>query len=161
VVSQPAGRVTLLFTDVEGSTRLLERLGTEPYAAVLEQHRRLLREAFAENEGYRVRERVARPDLLARVRGLLEDLEMAGYALGSPLAPVLISLGGPRAAFIGVALLLPLAAIATGRRLLDIDRHATVPVVQIARGLERSRPGRRRRGRPGRARRSALHHHRG
>ena len=52
MVSQPAGRVTLLFTDVEGSTRLLERLGTEPYAAVLEQHRRLLREAFTENEGY-------------------------------------------------------------------------------------------------------------
>ena len=52
MVSQPAGTVTLLFTDVEGSTRLLERLGTEPYAAVLEQHRRLLREAFTENEGY-------------------------------------------------------------------------------------------------------------
>jgi predicted ATPase/class 3 adenylate cyclase len=53
-MSPPAGTVTLLFTDVEGSTRLLERLGTEPYAEVLEQHRRLLRETFARHDGYEV-----------------------------------------------------------------------------------------------------------
>lgn len=46
--------MTLLFSDVEGSTRLLERLGTERYAEVLEVHRRLLREAFARHEGYEV-----------------------------------------------------------------------------------------------------------
>ena len=40
----PAGTVTLLFTDIEGSTRLLLRLGTG-YPAVLETHRRLLTEA--------------------------------------------------------------------------------------------------------------------
>ena len=53
-MSQPVGTVTLLFTDVEGSTRLLERLGAEQYAEVLEQHRRLLREAFTRHEGYEV-----------------------------------------------------------------------------------------------------------
>ena len=53
-MSQPVGTVTLLFTDVEGSTRLLERLGAEQYADVLEQHRRLLREAFTRHEGYEV-----------------------------------------------------------------------------------------------------------
>src|SRR5262245_7006923 len=51
---QPSGTVTLLFSDIEGSTRLLERLGTESYAEVLEQHRRLLREVFARHDGYEV-----------------------------------------------------------------------------------------------------------
>jgi len=41
----PTGTVTLLFTDIEGSTRLLQRAGDE-YADLLEQHRRLLGEAF-------------------------------------------------------------------------------------------------------------------
>jgi hypothetical protein len=52
VVAQPVGTVTFLFTDVEGSTRLLDQLGAELYAEVLEQHRRLLRDAFNRNEGY-------------------------------------------------------------------------------------------------------------
>ena len=43
----PAGTVTFLFTDVERSTQLLAELGTEDYGAVLEEHRRRLREAFA------------------------------------------------------------------------------------------------------------------
>jgi predicted ATPase/class 3 adenylate cyclase len=51
-LSQPVGTITLLFTDVEGSTRLLEKLGTASYAEVLEQHRRLLRAAFVRNDGY-------------------------------------------------------------------------------------------------------------
>ena len=77
-------------------------------------------------------QRVARADLLARVFGVLEGLEMVGLAAGSLLAPVLIALGGATAALLGVGLLLPLAALPVARRLLDIDRHATVPVVQIA-----------------------------
>lgn len=83
-------------------------------------------------------QRVARPDLLARIFGLLEGLQMAGLAVGSGLAPGLIALGGAKAALVGVGVILPLAAIADGRRLLDIDRHATVPVVEIA--LLRSMP---------------------
>ena len=38
----PTGTVTLLFSDIEGSTRLLERLG-DRYVEVLAEHRRLLR----------------------------------------------------------------------------------------------------------------------
>ena len=39
----PTGTVTFLFTDVEGSTRLLHALGEEVYAAVLAEHREIVR----------------------------------------------------------------------------------------------------------------------
>ena len=42
----PTGTVTFLFTDMEGSTRLLHELGAEAHAQALAEHRRLLREAF-------------------------------------------------------------------------------------------------------------------
>lgn len=50
---QPSGTVTFLFTDIEGSTRLLRQLG-DGYPAVLEAHYRLLRAAFAAHHGYEV-----------------------------------------------------------------------------------------------------------
>ena len=50
----PAGTVTLLFSDIEGSTRLLEGLG-ERYADVLDEHRRIVRGAIAEHGGHEVR----------------------------------------------------------------------------------------------------------
>jgi MFS family permease len=83
-------------------------------------------------------QRVARPDLLARVFGLLEGMQMATLAVGSLLAPLLVWIGGLPLAFACVAALLPLFALAAGRSLLDIDRHATVPVVEIS--LLRSMP---------------------
>src|SRR6478736_5038683 len=49
----PTGVVTLLFTDVEGSTRLLHELGDD-YGDALHEHRRRLRAAFAEHEGVEV-----------------------------------------------------------------------------------------------------------
>jgi predicted ATPase/class 3 adenylate cyclase len=48
-----SGTVTLLFTDVEGSTRLARDLG-ERWVGVLAEHRRLLREAFAAHGGHEV-----------------------------------------------------------------------------------------------------------
>jgi class 3 adenylate cyclase len=50
----PTGTVTFLFTDVEGSTRLLHALGPDAYADALAEHRRLLREAFAAGDGIEV-----------------------------------------------------------------------------------------------------------
>jgi len=47
----PAGRVTLFFSDIEGSTKLLHELGPAAYADVLAEHRHILREAFARHEG--------------------------------------------------------------------------------------------------------------
>jgi class 3 adenylate cyclase len=50
----PAGTVTFLFTDIEGSTRLLAGLGRERYGQLLAEHHRLLREAFARSNGLEV-----------------------------------------------------------------------------------------------------------
>jgi predicted ATPase len=51
---QPAGSVTLVFIDIEGSTRLLRELGDAAYRDALAKHRRVVREAFA--SGYEVDE---------------------------------------------------------------------------------------------------------
>ena len=52
--SLPSGTVTFLFTDIEGSTKLLHDLGAEAYSRELADHRRVLREAFAANQGVEV-----------------------------------------------------------------------------------------------------------
>ena len=49
----PTGTVTLLFTDIEGSTRLLQQLG-DRYASVLEDCQQLIRTAFARWNGHEV-----------------------------------------------------------------------------------------------------------
>jgi predicted ATPase/class 3 adenylate cyclase len=49
----PTGTVTFLFTDIEGSTRLLRELG-DAYADALTDHRKLLREAFTAHAGAEV-----------------------------------------------------------------------------------------------------------
>jgi len=49
----PSGTVTLFFTDIEGSTRLLHEFG-ERYADVLAEHRRVLRDAFSRHDGVEV-----------------------------------------------------------------------------------------------------------
>src|SRR5690348_14295536 len=50
----PDGTVTFLFTDVQGSTRLLREVGAERYADVLAEHRRVLRDAFHRHGGVEV-----------------------------------------------------------------------------------------------------------
>ena len=50
----PSGTVTFLFTDIEGSTRLLHELGAVGYAEALAEHRRVLRDAFATHGGVEV-----------------------------------------------------------------------------------------------------------
>ncbi|HEU5279356.1 MAG TPA: adenylate/guanylate cyclase domain-containing protein [Gaiellaceae bacterium] len=49
----PAGTVTFLFTDVEGSTKLLQELG-DAYGGLLEDHRALVRDAFSHHNGVEV-----------------------------------------------------------------------------------------------------------
>jgi predicted ATPase/class 3 adenylate cyclase len=50
----PSGTVTFLFTDVEGSTKLLHDLGADRYAEALADHRRIVREASDRNSGVEV-----------------------------------------------------------------------------------------------------------
>jgi predicted ATPase len=50
---RPTGTVTFLFSDIEGSTRLLQELG-DGYADLLQQHRRIFREVIGEHDGAEV-----------------------------------------------------------------------------------------------------------
>src|SRR3970282_1052474 len=51
----PTGTVTFLFTDIEGSTRLAERLGTAAWSELLEAHQAILREAFTASSGREIK----------------------------------------------------------------------------------------------------------
>ena len=53
-MEQPSGTVTLVFTDVEGSTRLLASLGPEAYRTALGEHQQVGRGAFGRHGGYEV-----------------------------------------------------------------------------------------------------------
>ena len=50
----PEGTATFLFTDIQGSTVLVQKLGIERWKAVLDTHYALLREQFAAHEGAEV-----------------------------------------------------------------------------------------------------------
>jgi predicted ATPase/class 3 adenylate cyclase len=54
VPSLPTGTITFLFTDIEGSTLLLERVGDRQYADLQRDHQRLLRAAFAQGGGHEI-----------------------------------------------------------------------------------------------------------
>jgi class 3 adenylate cyclase len=96
----PRGTVTLLFTDIEGSTRLVRRLG-ESYGDVLAVHRSVLRRSFEEAHGHEIDTQgdsffvaFARADeaLAAAVAALDEDKQAAlreacFRRLGSPSGP--------------------------------------------------------------------------
>jgi MFS family permease len=66
-------------------------------------------------------QRIVPDEILTRVLGVLWGLAMGAVALGSIAAPALVEAIGPRAAFFVVGLILPLLALATYRRLAEID----------------------------------------
>ena len=95
----PSGTVTFLFTDVEGSTRLLHELGAEGYAEALAEHRRLIRDACAAEGGVEVDTQgdafffafPTAPGALAAASGLTQALALGpvqvrvGIHTGTPL----------------------------------------------------------------------------
>jgi predicted ATPase/class 3 adenylate cyclase len=54
-IEMPSGTVTLLFTDIEGSTRLLQQLGSTDYATVVAGHHAIVRVALDETGGNEVK----------------------------------------------------------------------------------------------------------
>ncbi|MEE8370145.1 MAG: adenylate/guanylate cyclase domain-containing protein, partial [Dehalococcoidia bacterium] len=51
----PDGTVTILFSDIEGSTELTERLGDQRWMELLRGHNAIIREQVAANEGFEVK----------------------------------------------------------------------------------------------------------
>jgi class 3 adenylate cyclase len=89
----PAGTVTLVFTDIEGSTRLLQQLG-DRYLKLLAEHRRLLRAAFARHGGHEVStEGDAFFVAFTRARDAVAAAAHAQQALASHLWPEGVRLG--------------------------------------------------------------------
>src|SRR5262245_50717920 len=92
----PSGTVTLLFTDVQGSTRLLHELGAEGYAHMLAEHRDVVRTASGRHGGVEVdypgRRLLRRlPDRPGRPRRGVGD---HGDSSAAPRARVLRAVGG-------------------------------------------------------------------
>jgi predicted ATPase/class 3 adenylate cyclase len=95
----PAGTVTFLFTDVEGSTKLLHELGAEAYAEKLAEHRVVVREACTARHGVEVDTQgdaffvafSTAPEALKAARAITEELASGpitlriGLHTGTPL----------------------------------------------------------------------------
>ena len=77
-------------------------------------------------------QRIVPDELLTRVLGVLWGLAMGGVALGSLAAPALVSVIGPRPAFVAVGAILPLLTLLTWRRLVEIDRSTAAPATELA-----------------------------
>src|SRR2546428_12292928 len=93
----PSGTVTFLFTDIEGSTKLLNELGTDRFHEVLAVHTRLLRDAFKDG-GQEVRiEGDALFVVFPVAAKALRAAAAAQRALGTPAfphgAPVRVRMG--------------------------------------------------------------------
>jgi class 3 adenylate cyclase len=55
VHAAPNGKVTLMFSDIEGSTPLAERLGDEAWVALLREHNAIFREQITRHDGHEVK----------------------------------------------------------------------------------------------------------
>ena len=117
----PTGVVTFLFTDVEGSTKLLHELG-DAYADALHEHRRLLREAFTAHNGAEVD---TQGDALVVAFGLASDAVAAAAG-----AQVALS-GGPIRVRMGLHTGEPRL---TGEGYVGIDVHKGARIAAVGHG---------------------------
>jgi hypothetical protein len=70
-------------------------------------------------------------DVIVCAFALIESMRDLGMGLSALLVPLLISLGGAKAAFVGIGSLALLAALAAARRIRRIDAGASIPVVEM------------------------------
>jgi predicted ATPase/class 3 adenylate cyclase len=111
----PSGTVTFLFTDVEGSTRLLHELGAERYGNALGEHRRALREAFAAHGGVEV------------------DTQGDAFFVAFPTAPGALAAGAEGLAALASGPIRVRIGIHTGTPLLAEEGYVGVDVHRAAR----------------------------
>jgi MFS family permease len=72
-------------------------------------------------------QRLVPNETLTRVLGLVWGLAMGGVAIGSIAAPAIVRAIGPRPAFVFVGSILPLLALLTYRKLVEIDTTVAPP----------------------------------
>jgi predicted ATPase/class 3 adenylate cyclase len=116
----PSGTVTFLFTDIEGSTKLLQHLG-DTYATILGEHQALVRQAFAEHGGVEI------------------DTAGDGFFVAFPTAPAAVAAAAAATRALaahswpqGVALLVRMG-LHTGSPQLVGDRYVGLDVHRAAR----------------------------
>lgn len=125
--SLPTGTVSLLCTDIEGSTRLLHTLG-ERYAKALAEHRRLLRAAFGEHRGCEVD---TQGDAFFYAFPRAQDAVAGAVAAQRALASHIWAEGLPLRVRIGIHTGEPTA---TGEGYVGIDVHRVARVMSAGHG---------------------------
>jgi MFS family permease len=105
---------------------------TEPAAALLFLALVGAGNSVLDVSGLTLLQRIIPDDVLARVFGVLEALVIAVSGLGAILTPLLIDGLGVRGALVATGAILPVIAVVSWRRLVEIDRGAPPP----APGLE-------------------------
>jgi MFS family permease len=76
-------------------------------------------------------QRIVPDEVLTRVLAVVWGLAMGGVAIGSVVAPLLVAVVGPQAAFIAVGAVLPLTALVAWKRLVAIDQEVAAPAVEL------------------------------
>src|SRR5262245_9092526 len=118
----PTGTVTLLFTDIAGSTRLLHELGSERYGEALAEHRRVAREGCARHGGVEVD---------AHGDGVFVAFATAPEALAAARDITAALASGPIRVRVGVHTGTPLV---TDEGYVGVDVHQAARIAAVAQG---------------------------
>lgn len=134
----PTGILTFLFTDIEGSTPLLERVGADEYAHLLGVHHQTIRDTVASEEGFVVMSEgdaffVVFTDQAAAVRAAVAvqgaiagnpDLQRHGLLVRMGLHTDQATLGGDNYVGMGVHIAARISAASHGGQILVSDSTA-------------------------------------